>query len=73
VEFPSIWMIFLFEPLPKKGNEGRSIAQRNPSHLMFRPRTSHQWLGGSQVPSVRSFDVPGGISPEFLGGALEVW
>ena len=45
MEFPSIRMIFLFESPPKKGNEGRQIAQRNPFHMMIRPRTSHPMVG----------------------------
>jgi hypothetical protein len=38
-----------------------------------RPGTFCTWRGGSQVPSVRPDDIPEGITPGFLGGALEVW
>jgi len=63
----------LFESLPRKGNEGRWNAQRNPFHKERCPGTFFPWRGGSQVPSVRPDVIPEGISPEFLGGALEVW
>jgi hypothetical protein len=69
---PSIWMILLFESLPGKGNEGRWIAQWNPSQKAKHPRMLRPWLGGSQVPSVHPEDIPGGISPKFLVEALEV-
>lgn len=41
--------------------------------MALRPGTLNPWLGGSWVPSVRSFVIPEGITTEFLGGALEVW
>jgi hypothetical protein len=69
---PSIWMILLSESLPGKGNEGRWIAQWNPSQKAKHPRMLRPWLGGSQVPSVHPEDIPGGISPKFLVEALEV-